>query len=96
MVGICWYNPVISSTFVNRSWHIGDNMLGFFFWILSAFDLACCLVLSPPHGSLPALEDKLGCHPREVLDAVFLGSLLRRDSKDATFGDSLFIFYLLD
>ena len=56
----------------------------FFFWTLFAFDLAFCLVLSSPHGSLPALEDKLGCNPREVLDAVFLGSLLRRDSKDTT------------
>ena len=50
-----------------------------FLWILFTFDLAFCLVLSSPHGSLPALEDKLGCYPREVLDAVFLGSLLRQE-----------------
>ena len=46
-----------------RSWHIGDNMLVFFSALLSAFDLAFCFVLSSPHGSLPALEDKLGCYP---------------------------------
>ena len=71
---------VYASTFVDRSWHIGDNMLGFF-WILFAFDLVFCLVLSCPHWSLPALEDKLGCYPRgrcgvvcvgKMLDAVFL------------------------
>ena len=51
------------------------------FWILCAFDLAFRLVLASPHGSLPALEDKLGCYPRgrcgvvcvgKMLDAVFL------------------------
>ena len=60
--------------------------------LFSAFDLTFCLVLSCTHGSLPALEDKLGCYPRgrrgvvcvyKMLDAIFLGSLLRRDSKDA-------------
>ena len=53
---------VYASTFVDRSWHIGDNMSGFSA-LFSAFDLAFCLVLSSPHGSLPALEDKLGCYP---------------------------------
>ena len=70
-----------------RSWHIGDNMFFFpRFLYLSAFNLAFCFVLSSPHGSLPALEDKLGldasdrCYPPgrcgvvcvdNMLDAVF-------------------------
>ena len=72
-----------------RSWHIGDNMFFFpRFLYLSAFNLAFCFVLSSPHGSLPALEDKLGCYPwgrcgvvrvDKMLDAIFLGSLLRRE-----------------
>ena len=79
MVGICWYNPGISSTFVDKSWHIGNNVM-YFFLDFSAFDLAFCLVLSCTHGSLPALEDKLGCYPcgrcgvvcvYKMLDAVF-------------------------